>query len=140
MLILTRRPGQSVMIGDEITITVLAIRGNQLRLGFTAPQNIAVHREEVYQRIQAGKITNISQARSDKFPLRPLELSSKSSSGPDSGYSRLNPCSTGSPDTTKFSTATHSVRGSSPQGSAEPSEPRRSVELSPQTRRELLKW
>ena len=63
MLILTRRPGESIKIGDDITVTVLAIRGNQLRLGFTAPQNIAVHREEVYQRIQAEKITNISQAR-----------------------------------------------------------------------------
>src|SRR6516165_6156811 len=63
MLILTRRPGESVKIGDDITVTVLAIKGNQLRLGFTAPQNIAVHREEVYQRIQAEKITNISQAR-----------------------------------------------------------------------------
>jgi carbon storage regulator len=63
MLILTRRPGESVMIGDDITITVLGIKGNQLRLGFTAPRNIAVHREEVYQRIQAEKITNIAQAR-----------------------------------------------------------------------------
>jgi len=64
MLVLTRRPGESVKIGDSITVTVLAIKGNQLRLGFTAPQSIAVHREEVYQRIQAEKITNISQARS----------------------------------------------------------------------------
>jgi carbon storage regulator len=63
MLILTRRPGESIKIGDDITVTVLAIRGNQLRLGFTAPQNIAVHREEVYRRIQTEKITNISQAR-----------------------------------------------------------------------------
>ena len=64
MLVVTRRPGQSVKIGDSITVTVLAVRGNQLRLGFTAPQNISVHREEVYQRIQAEKITSISQARS----------------------------------------------------------------------------
>jgi carbon storage regulator len=64
MLVLTRRPGESVKIGDDITVTVLAIKGNQLRLGFTAPQDIAVHREEVYQRIQAEKITNISHARS----------------------------------------------------------------------------
>jgi carbon storage regulator len=47
MLILTRRPGESVKIGDDITITVLGIRGNQLRLGFTAPQHVAVHREEI---------------------------------------------------------------------------------------------
>ena len=68
------------MIGDDIIITVLAIKGNQLRLGFTAPQNIAVHREEVYQRIQAEKITNISQARSGNFPLR-IERSPKCSIG-----------------------------------------------------------
>ena len=54
MLILTRRPGESVKIGDDITITVLGVRGNQLRLGFTAPQNVAVHREEVYERIRAA--------------------------------------------------------------------------------------
>ena len=50
MLILTRRPGESVKIGDDITVTVLGVRGNQLRLGFSAPQHVAVHREEVYKR------------------------------------------------------------------------------------------
>ena len=55
MLILTRRPGESVKIGDDITVTVLGVRGNQLRLGFSAPQNVAVHREEVYERIQSGR-------------------------------------------------------------------------------------
>jgi carbon storage regulator len=133
MLILTRRPGQSVMIGDDITITVVAIRGNQLRLGFTAPQNIAVHREEVYQRIQAEKITNLSQARSDNFRRRLLERSPKCSSGSDFGYPR-------SEETTKFSTPAHSVPGPSSQGSVEPSQGRRSVKLSPQTRKALLKW
>jgi carbon storage regulator len=64
MLILTRRPGESVKIGDEITVTVLGVRGNQLRLGFTAPQHVAVHREEVYERIQAGKVASITQGMS----------------------------------------------------------------------------
>jgi len=73
MLILTRRLGESIKIGNDITITVLGTKGNQTRLGFAAPQNVAVHREEVYQRIQAEKVTNISQARNGSSPKRPLE-------------------------------------------------------------------
>jgi carbon storage regulator len=54
MLILSRRPGESVKIGDEVTVTVLDVRGSHVRLGFTAPPNVAVHREEVFERIQAA--------------------------------------------------------------------------------------
>jgi carbon storage regulator len=63
MLILTRRPGESVKIGDEVTVTVLSIKGNQLRLGFRAPHDVAVHREEVYERIQAERLDNGAQPR-----------------------------------------------------------------------------
>ena len=68
MLILTRRPGESVKIGDDITVTVLGVRGNQLRLGFSAPRHVAVHRQEVYARIQsAQQLTDVSQPRSPGF-------------------------------------------------------------------------
>jgi carbon storage regulator len=52
MLILTRRVGESLMIGDDINVTVLGIRGNQVRIGVNAPKNVAVHREEIYERIK----------------------------------------------------------------------------------------
>lgn len=55
MLILTRRAGETVMVGSDITITVLGVKGNQVRIGINAPKDVAVHREEIYERIQGEK-------------------------------------------------------------------------------------
>ena len=53
MLILTRRTGEAIMVGDEVTITVLGVKGGQVRIGIDAPGEIAVHREEIFERIKA---------------------------------------------------------------------------------------
>ena len=58
MLILTRRIGETLMVGDDVTITVLGVKGNQVRIGVNAPKDVAVHREEIYERIQSEKAGN----------------------------------------------------------------------------------
>ena len=68
MLILTRRVGETLVIGDDVTITVLGVRGNQVRVGVNAPKDVAVHREEIYQRIQnekSGEISSESDENND---------------------------------------------------------------------------
>ena len=55
MLILTRRPNETLVIGAEITVTVLGVKGNQVRIGVNAPKNVTVHREEIFERINAEK-------------------------------------------------------------------------------------
>jgi carbon storage regulator len=52
MLILTRRPGETIHLGDDITLTVIEVRGNQVRIGIKAPKNVPVHREEIWEKIQ----------------------------------------------------------------------------------------
>ncbi|MCK5924134.1 MAG: carbon storage regulator CsrA [Methylococcales bacterium] len=54
MLILSRRTDESIVIGDEVTITILSVKGKQVRIGITAPPDVSVHTEEIYQRIQSG--------------------------------------------------------------------------------------
>lgn len=60
MLILTRRIGETLMVGDEVTVTVLGVKGNQVRIGVNAPKDVPVHREEIHQRIQNEKAVNKS--------------------------------------------------------------------------------
>ncbi len=56
MLILTRRIGESVIINEDITVTVLGIKGNQIRVGIDAPRHVSVHREEIYQRMKTEEL------------------------------------------------------------------------------------
>lgn len=58
MLILTRRVGETVMIGNDVSVTVLGVKGNQVRVGINAPKNVAVHREEIFERIKREQEEN----------------------------------------------------------------------------------
>ena len=62
MLILTRNVGQTIKIGDDITISALGVQGNQVRIGIEAPREVSVHREEIYNRIEAEKESNSNKA------------------------------------------------------------------------------
>ena len=64
MLILTRRVGETLMIGEDVNVTVLGVKGNQVRIGVNAPKEVAVHREEIYQRIQKEKLQKLESGES----------------------------------------------------------------------------
>jgi carbon storage regulator len=73
MLILTRRVGETIVIGDDVVVTVLGIKGNQVRIGINAPKDVSVHREEIYQRIQQEK--NVTSAHVETVAAAPAAAS-----------------------------------------------------------------
>lgn len=70
MLILTRRVGETLMIGDEVTVTVLGVKGNQVRVGVNAPKEVAVHREEIYDRIKKEQEAEAAPVRRPQLVLQ----------------------------------------------------------------------
>ncbi len=69
MLILTRRVGETLMIGDEVSVTVLGVKGNQVRIGVNAPKEVAVHREEIYARIKKEQEGDSAPVESRAFAM-----------------------------------------------------------------------
>lgn len=83
MLILSRKIGESIRIGDDIAISVIDIRGNQVRLGIEAPRNVVVHRQEVYTLIQEQNELAAKASRSDKALIQNIWQAQKKVAGPD---------------------------------------------------------
>lgn len=82
MLILTRRVGETLMVGDDVSVTVLGVKGNQVRIGVNAPKDVAVHREEIYQRIQKEKLQKLAEleAKQAEFEQQKKEDNSEQTS------------------------------------------------------------
>lgn len=83
MLILTRRVGETLMIGDEVKVTVLGVKGNQVRVGVDAPKSVSVHREEIYQRIQQEKLQKLAHLEAQQEILKQQDKASNSSNNDD---------------------------------------------------------
>lgn len=79
MLILTRRVGETLMIGDEVSVTILGVKGNQVRIGIQAPKSVAVHREEIYKRIQREREGQSERPPGSKQDLPPEHAEDESS-------------------------------------------------------------
>lgn len=73
MLILTRRVGESVVIGEDVTVTVLGVKGNQVRIGINAPKHVAVHREEIFERIKSGRTAGDNAGNTEGETRTPRE-------------------------------------------------------------------
>ena len=88
MLILTRKSGETIRIGDDISISVIEIRGNQVRLGITAPRDVTVHRQEVYEQIQEQNLQAAQVSTADKALLQNLWQGKGATSRPKAGGSK----------------------------------------------------
>ncbi|HHC08784.1 MAG TPA: carbon storage regulator [Actinobacteria bacterium] len=84
MLVLTRRPGESIVIQNDIVVTIVEIRGGQVRIGIDAPRHVQIHRAEVYEQVRRENVAAVEQAEAAKRRLRATSLDRLTESGPGS--------------------------------------------------------